>query len=668
MRTLFLTAGWAWAGLVVATHSVQAQQSPSVWTVRGYDCPGDLLDDGFVSDTKGRIQPPPGPGQNPTDEALREFIRRSSAVLREYLKQHAIELPEGTLLVLDKERHRLAARTTEEGHEVLADFAKFIENLLPRMLAMQVQVIEADAPVLRQAMSEALGRADDSALLTRLEEQAAGGGAKVVGLASLKTKSGQRARVSAGSERQTGSEFEARADGSSAAGVKELELEALEVEMDPVLGADGRTIDVTLAVKQPTAPASERMVPLGRIGDKRARVRVADRFQGQTHTSTTLISGQSRLLAVWPAVDAARSQAAFLTAHAVPLKYRPDERAEQWLRQHGEAVQPAPVAAASADQDLGIPAGMILKRFRVTPDFLEKDQMPPPPADPFSAAPAGGAMRNPEPTLMVRMTVQEVLKAEGIPFPEGASASYLPNRGELIVRNTPENMAKVEAFLAERRRWTPRNMHLRLSVIEADSALVRRLNRAALAVTDHEEAWQALAAEVEAGRAAFVASAMMESKSGQRATVEATQGYLMVDANLSAQVRSAGKDTEKNAAVAALSVAEIQASTEMRPVGLRWEVDPVLGGDGMTMDITTGVTLDARPPREFFDPPAEQEGTLTVDMPAVEFFPQHFSTSWTTYSGMKRWIGTWVKLDDNGQPDPSRLRTVFIEAAVCAVE
>lgn len=65
------------------------------------------------------------------------------------------------------------------------------------------------------------------------------------------------------------------------------------------------------------------------------------------------------------------------------------------------------------------------RTFRVRPDFLTA---------------AGGGKK---------ATALEVLKANDIPFPEGASASYVPATSQLIVRNTELNLKIIEALISK---------------------------------------------------------------------------------------------------------------------------------------------------------------------------------------------------------------------------
>ncbi|WP_395741963.1 tol-pal system YbgF family protein [Prosthecobacter sp.] len=88
------------------------------------------------------------------------------------------------------------------------------------------------------------------------------------------------------------------------------------------------------------------------------------------------------------------------------------------------------------------------RSYRVPSDFLVKlgsmtTQATAPPADPFApskpSANASGATARPN--------ARQGLEASGIPFPEGAAASYNPATSQLVVRNTQPNLDLVDQLV-----------------------------------------------------------------------------------------------------------------------------------------------------------------------------------------------------------------------------
>lgn len=67
-------------------------------------------------------------------------------------------------------------------------------------------------------------------------------------------------------------------------------------------------------------------------------------------------------------------------------------------------------------------------------------------ADPFAAAPAEPDTANSPQAAVARQSAKQVLENFGITFGEGSSATYNPQTGELIVRNSQDQMELVEAL------------------------------------------------------------------------------------------------------------------------------------------------------------------------------------------------------------------------------
>ena len=87
---------------------------------------------------------------------------------------------------------------------------------------------------------------------------------------------------------------------------------------------------------------------------------------------------------------------------------------------------------------------MVTKRYQVPPGFIRGgggDGGGAAAADPF-ADPAGGGG-----TLVTRVTAKDFLIQNGIVFPEGAIAKFIPATSTLLVRNTPANIELIESMV-----------------------------------------------------------------------------------------------------------------------------------------------------------------------------------------------------------------------------
>ncbi len=97
------------------------------------------------------------------------------------------------------------------------------------------------------------------------------------------------------------------------------------------------------------------------------------------------------------------------------------------------AAEPAP-PPASAPPAAPSPDQLVTRTFKVPPDFLSHVQEE-----------VGGGMR----------TAKQSLEACGVPFPEGASAIFVPATSQLIVRNTAGNVDLVDMLVTELNKPVP---------------------------------------------------------------------------------------------------------------------------------------------------------------------------------------------------------------------
>jgi general secretion pathway protein D len=107
------------------------------------------------------------------------------------------------------------------------------------------------------------------------------------------------------------------------------------------------------------------------------------------------------------------------------------------------------------------------RSFKVPPDFLSSgggDAAGAAPAaapDPFAAAaPAGGG------GLKGKPNAKEILVAQGISFPEGASASFISSTSQLIVKNTQPNLDAIEAFVDGLIKKVPQQIYITTKFVE----------------------------------------------------------------------------------------------------------------------------------------------------------------------------------------------------------
>jgi general secretion pathway protein D len=116
-------------------------------------------------------------------------------------------------------------------------------------------------------------------------------------------------------------------------------------------------------------------------------------------------------------------------------------------------------------------ATLVTRSFRVPPDFIQNSPVAAaaPPGDPFQpAAPAGGL-------TLRRMGAKEFLESRGIPFPDGASASFASGTSTLVVRNTATNMEMVENLVDLAAKSSPKMVVVSVRMLEVNQEVLDEL-------------------------------------------------------------------------------------------------------------------------------------------------------------------------------------------------
>lgn len=119
-----------------------------------------------------------------------------------------------------------------------------------------------------------------------------------------------------------------------------------------------------------------------------------------------------------------------------------------------------PLGALEADD-------LYSRKFIVPPDFISRlsqgssgggeDD------DPFGGGGGGDSDRA---TLAERPSAKDLLMDNGVPFPEGASANYIPSSSTLVVKNTLANLDTIEGIIEVLRKGGPRQVRILTKFIE----------------------------------------------------------------------------------------------------------------------------------------------------------------------------------------------------------
>ncbi|MEP7249569.1 MAG: tetratricopeptide repeat protein, partial [Spartobacteria bacterium] len=128
------------------------------------------------------------------------------------------------------------------------------------------------------------------------------------------------------------------------------------------------------------------------------------------------------------------------------------------------AVSVIPINEQSSD--------LFTKEYRVPPGFIGSSvNIGSNPLDrPARSGQGGGGKDTQETTggqqLVNRQTASDFLKDQGVPFPTGASANFLPQSSRLIVRNTEENLELVDALVEQANVSGPKQVEIEAKFVE----------------------------------------------------------------------------------------------------------------------------------------------------------------------------------------------------------
>lgn len=178
---------------------------------------------------------------------------------------------------------------------------------------------------------------------------------------------------------------------------------------------------------------------------------------------------------------------------------------------------------------------MYTRSFRVSPDFSSN-----------AAKAASGDPADPFTTLTKRRTVKEILIDRGVTFPEGAATFFGGRSSSLVIRNTAENLEKIEAIIGRLNSM----QHLQVSV---------KVSCFALEAGEREIGVAELKAAIAAGEVELIDFRYLVSKSGQRARAK--------DGD---RLREGTKDPKG---------ADVAGKMTERFVGTVLEIDPSIEGE-----------------------------------------------------------------------------------------
>ncbi len=654
-----------------------------IWSVRSYRFTDELLVQGFDTKDQGKLTPPTAPVAKAAEAEIVKFIKRSNQILSTYFSQLGYAPPAGSLLEFDPKSLTLVARTTENYHELLAALAQQMMRNRVMIMTGELSILEAESAEIRSALAAAATSANHAEILDRLGKLAEQGKARRVADLQLETKSGQRVKVSANTERSQASDFTVEPNFSTAT-TQEMRPFGTSLELDPIMGEDGQTIDVTYAVHHDFAPPTERWeAAAGRIVKEPVETRLTDFHATDLTSSVTIMNGTVKLLGVWKPQAAAPNQPevqqiAFLRMGAQRLMPLENPLLSQWMTAQGEQVSPTPKEAPPLPE--GVPAGMTIRLLHVPAAWWPlADPSPAVAADPFASAdgPGRGGSKS-EPRFTTKATVLELLRAYGLPLPEGSSATYDIDHEIVLIRSTPEIIAQVLPWFRDgRKHAAPKTLGLTAHVVQADGAMLRKLLADSRKVTDHTAQWQAIEASLAQAAVTIPSSVWIETKSGQRSKSQSGHDFMTVETSLDefsvpSGPATAAKPADKKDAPAPVPTTinlfpqaerTLNGSHKSQHVGTTLEIDPVIGEDGQTVDLQLALDYDYAPPTQH-PTPERDPGKFRIEDPGTDFHRANLNLGTTMLSGTWRMVGIWKPQGTPEFDGKDLLQAMFIRADI----
>lgn len=206
------------------------------------------------------------------------------------------------------------------------------------------------------------------------------------------------------------------------------------------------------------------------------------------------------------------------------------------------------------------------------------------------------------------------LLASGAVFGEGASATFVAGKNQLVVKNTAGNLDLIEAFVEHLWRKEERSVTIKLQLVEAPALSMLSRVEQCLPIADHLPVLNELLRD---GSTRLVSSALLQTKSGTAATVKQTAEHKHVsDHNFRPRI-------------------------ETREVGLILEASPAVKADGRTLALHVKLHHDISPPLSRQEHITDVKTSARIAVTLTDFQRAEIETDLTMLQGTTRLIGIW---------------------------
>ncbi len=240
--------------------------------------------------------------------------RKGDATAKEVLESAGIPFPPGAFAKYLRPTSTLMVRNTQENLDLIETFTSSQGPGPPTSIGFALHVVQAPAVVLRELADECRTLADHSPAWKTLQS---GDDAEFLATHWMEGHTGQMCQLEAGERVMYLLPGEPNADGGQTIEAK-TKCVGTSWKLEPVIGADGQSIDLNVELIFDYAPAE---IIKGRISNQGEIALGMPTFsEARSNSSMTFLSGATRMLSMWkPTSNVGSDQpdllhAAFLTA------------------------------------------------------------------------------------------------------------------------------------------------------------------------------------------------------------------------------------------------------------------------------------------------------------------------------------------------------------------
>ncbi len=520
---------------------------------------------------------------------------RSHDSLLTWLESSALKPPGSRSQLIGDRLHLI--NTTDNIHRI-ALVAHHLQQRLAKNIRVVVHTLQAGPDMLPDLTS-----LDDQALHDFLETAAENGRSRFIDAHVFQTTAGNRITSNADDDHVILSELGTDGDGNLWPYLERRSAGSL-IEFEATVGPDMHHIETNLSYELHAHPPQNRRTTFhDPKTQKRAELPLTDFSYCRSVTNLTLQDGRWRLFSIQTPPGGSNIGTRWFTFVRADL-----------VRQHAppRARQPEPLAQAPpASSD---PNELEVRFYRVPPDFL---------------GPVGEKQK----------TAKELLEENGVTFPRGSSATFIPTSSQLVVRNTRANLELVDA-------WTgvlgcgnaPRSMVITSQIVEAPGPVLRRV---ALEAANRANQESLLASLVTMPEVKKLDLSRIEGKGGDRLSITSGNevSYL---ANFEPDKQGRPQIVEKK-----------------RHVGLQLELESHIDPELQFIRFNLKGEWHTAPPTKLAEHLIDSNGRR-FDLPLAVFHAHTFASSFVISDGATSLVSMWKPAGE----EKDVLQALFITARI----